>query len=847
MTEHASLPPRATYRLQLRREFTFADAERRAPYLAELGISHVYLSPILAARAGSTHGYDTIDHSRLAPDLGTMADFRAMVAAFHRHGLGLIVDIVPNHMGIGPENLRWMDLLRWGSTAENAGFFDIDWDPPQPHLAGKIMLPVLDRPLDDILAAGDIEITHDGAGFAARWRGQVWPITPPSLPNIAPEDGADIAASYSLGSPARLRRLLASQCWHLAEWRLAATEINYRRFFAINDLAAIRVEDPAVFEASHALILQLVEEGAIDGLRIDHIDGLADPKSYLDRLDQAIRARGREPYILVEKIQGEGEMLPAAWPVAGTTGYDRLAAIDRLFCDGDGADLIIGRYRRATGRKRSPYDLVLAAKRHFLKTEYAIEINRLARSAQRLAGAEAVLPDRPIEAFEHAVRELIVGLPVYRSYVDTDGASAMDLWWLDAAFDAAELDDPELAEFLRRALTADLAPLFQQVSGPAMAKGLEDTVFYQYVPILALNEVGGGAEPGPLGLEGFHALNQAKRRTRPDELIAGSTHDTKRGEDARARLLCLTSIADDFAAALEHWHRPIAAGPPLGYNEQYYLWQTMLGAWPPGLQPDDAAGLADFAARLRPAMRKAVREAEEHTSWVEPDAGYEAILRGFIEALLDPGRSAPFLADFAAFAERLGFWGALTSLSATLLRLTSPGVPDLYQGAEGWNLSTVDPDNRRAVDFAAAAVRLGVPVPTLGALRSAWHDGAVKTALIRSVLALRRRCPLLFSRGDYEALRASGEQADCLVAFTRTGPEGRLIVLAPRFWPRLWPEDAEAPRWGETRIMLPPGQYRDALTGAEIGIAPQTECRVADLLGGFPCAVLAAECRGGDG
>ena len=455
-----------------------------------------------------------------------------------------------------------------------------------------------------------------------------------------------------------------------------------------------------------------------------------------------------------------------------------------------------------------------------------------------------VLPDRPIEGFEQALREIITGLPVYRSYVDANGASAMDLWWLDAAFNAADLDDPELADFLRGALTAELAPLFQQVSGPAMAKGLEDSVFYQYVPILALNEVGGGADPGPLGLEGFHALNQAKRRGRPDELIAGSTHDTKRGEDARARLLCLTSIADDYAAALARWHRPIAAAPPLGYNEQYYLWQTMLGAWPPGLRPGDAAGLADFAARLRPAMRKAVREAEEHTSWVEPDAGYEAILRGFIETLLDPGRSAPFLVDFTTFAERLGFWGALTSLSATLLRLTSPGVPDLYQGAEGWNLSMVDPDNRRPVDFAAAAARLQAPLPALGTLRATWHDGAVKTALIRSILGLRRRCPLLFARGDYEPLRPRGEQADCLVAFTRTGKEGRLIVLAPRFWPRLWPEGAAAPCWGEARIALPPGQYRDVLTGAEIGIGPETEARVAELLGGFPCAVLAAERSG---
>ncbi|MGB8842831.1 MAG: malto-oligosyltrehalose synthase [Aliidongia sp.] len=851
MAETANLPPRATYRLQLNAKFTFADAARVAPYLAGLGISHVYLSPILAAHAGSPHGYDVVDHDRLAPDLGALADFHSMVTNFRRHALGIIVDLVPNHMGIGADNGRWMDVLRWGRAAAGAGFFDIDWESPQPYLRGKVMLPVLDRPLDEILKAREIRIAHGADGFTAQWRGQAWPLTPPSLPPRAEADAGRVVRALNRGSPTRLHRLLDRQHWYLAEWRRAAAEINYRRFFAINDLIAIRVEDAAVFTESHRLILRLVEDGSIDGLRIDHIDGLADPKAYLERLDRAIRSYGREPYILVEKILAEGETLPQSWPVAGSTGYDRLGAIDRLFYDEAGADYLIGRYRRATGRTAAPGAMLRSAKRRFLETEYRSEIGRLARGAHRLAATRPGLRDRPLALFEQAFRDIIAVLPVYRCYVDRDGADATDRWRLKAAFDAANLADRELAVFLHAILSGaddrrstddcpaglDLATLFQQISGPAMAKGLEDTVFYQYVPFLALNEVGGTPDARPLGIEAFHAINQTKRRTRPDELVAGSTHDTKRGEDARARLLCTSSAAEFWDAALTRWCHSRDIDAAIDANERYYLFQTMLGAWPPGLAPEDTDGLAAFADRLRPALVKAAREAKEQTNWADPDPAYEAALNDFIDKSLDPSRSGPFLADFAATADLFGFWGALTSLSATLLRLTVPGVPDFFQGSERWNLAMVDPDNRRPVNFTAAAARQTPPLP-LADLRASWHDGAVKTALIGRVLAARRRWPLLFARGDYVPLRPHGTHADCLIAFARTGQDGGIVVLAPRFWPRLWPQTARQPHWGDTVTVVPAGRYRNILSGAVFDFAAERECRVEDLLGSFPCALL---------
>jgi (1->4)-alpha-D-glucan 1-alpha-D-glucosylmutase len=493
--------------------------------------------------------------------------------------------------------------------------------------------------------------------------------------------------------------------------------------------------------------------------------------------------------------------------------------------------------------------------------EYAGEIDRLAHAARALGGAGAT-----VEAFRTAFREIIAAMPVYRCYVDAHGASAEDRRWLKAAFDGAAIDDPALAAFLWRLLAAEgpppLAPkdpagptrecfrtdaqarrdlilLFQQVSGPAMAKGLEDTVFFRYVPLLGLNEVGGAAEPRPLAPEAFHAANRDKVRTAPDELVAGSTHDTKRGEDARARLVCLTSDAEAWDAALTRWRIGEQTLP--GTSVEHCFYQTLLGVWPPGLRGDDAAGLAALAARLRPAMLKAVREAKERTNWTRTDPAYEAALAEFIETRLDPGRSQSFLRDFALLAERVGFWGALTSLSATLLRLTVPGVPDIFQGSEGWNLSLVDPDNRRPVDFDAARRRMRTSIQACAALPSSWHDGSVKTGLTREILALRRCRPGLFSRCGYRPLQPKGDRADCLVAFAREDASERVVVLAPRFWPRLWPEGAARPIWGGTSIVVPPGRYRNRLTGAAYAADGRTSVLVEELLRDFPCAVLATE------
>jgi (1->4)-alpha-D-glucan 1-alpha-D-glucosylmutase len=864
------LPPRATYRLQLTRDFTFADAAAQAPFLAQLGVSHAYLSPILTARPGSTHGYDVTSHDEINPELGGEAGFTALVAALRREGLGVLVDIVPNHMGVDPGNARWIDVLRWGQASASAEFFDIDWHPPQGELAGKVLLPFLGGEPTDLVENGELQLAFDHTGFWVRYHDNAWPATPTSIGPIldhaatgAPELqplARDFASLDALAaSPAamqsraaqllaelgnrreshaaieaavtawngsgkhRLQALLDRQCWRLADWHRASEEINYRRFFAINDLIAIRAERTEVFEASHALILRLVGEGLIDGLRIDHIDGLADPKTYLDRLASAMIERGRTPYILVEKILGADEALPASWSAAGTTGYDRLGPIDRLFCDPVGAERIIRHYCRLTGRPADPAGMLLAAKRRFLETEFAAEMTRLAQAAHVLA-ADAW----PLDDIRQAIIALIAHLPVYRTYLDAAGIGEGDRARLMAALGAARIEPPTLGEFLGRVLTGDMpddaahavARLFQQLSGPAMAKGLEDTVFFQHVPLLALNEVGG--EPGATGLalDTFHDLNRLKQRTRPDEMIAGSTHDTKRGEDARARLLCLSSVPDLWQERLDAWLADATAPSP---NDAIYLYQTLIGAWPPGLEAGDQA----FAERVGPAMLKAVREAKEHTDWNAPDAAYEETLARFVA-------NAP-TAEVAAFSETIGFWGALTSLSATLLRLTTPGVPDIYQGSDGWNLSMVDPDNRRPVDYAEAARRLTDGRVGIEDLPARWHDGAVKSFMMRQVLALRCERPDWFATGGYEPLAAEGARSDLLIGFARE----KAIVLAPRFWPQLWPAGAAAPNWGDTRIALPPGRYRHCFTDACLTIGDALP--VGDVLGDFPVALLVAD------
>ena len=877
MPEQSWTPPRATYRLQLTRDFTFADAAAQAPFLARLGVSHAYLSPILTARPGSSHGYDVTDHAEINPELGGEDGYQALVGALRREGLGVIVDIVPNHMGIGTGNRRWLDLLRWGRASANADFFDIDWHPPQPALTDKVLLPFLAGEPADLVAAGEITLGFGTDGFAVRYHDHRWPVTPTSVGPIleyaaagAPELrplARDFTALDALAQAAgalrsradqlmaelmdrreshpaiqaavaawngsgrhRLTQLLDRQCWRLADWHKASDQINYRRFFAINDLIAIRAERREVFEASHDLILDLVGDGLIDGLRIDHIDGLADPKTYLDRLASAMTERGRHPYILVEKILGAGETLPMAWTAAGTTGYDRLGPIDRLFCDPAGAEPIVRHYCRLTGRPADPNAMLPAAKQRFLETEFAAEMTRLAQALHWIA-ADAW----PIETLRAAVIATIGALKVYRTYVDGTPIAEDGRARILAAIAAAGTDAPALGHFLGEVLTGDMpgepahgvAVLFQQLSGPAMAKGLEDTVFFQHVPLLALNEVGG--EPGAtaLSIADFHDLNQTKQRMRPDEMIAGSTHDTKRGEDARARLLCLTSIGDQWQDQLDAWLTHTTAPRP---NDAIYYYQTVIGAWPPGLAMGDAEALAAFNARVGPALLKAAREAKEMTGWNEPDAAYEDRLQRFVTAVMPR--------DLGPFCETVGFWGALTSLSATLLRLTTPGVPDLYQGSDGWNLSMVDPDNRRPVDFPAAERRLDAARVGLANLARRWHDGAVKSFLIRRVLAFRHEHPALFNDGRYQPLMIDGAQADLLVGFAREG-DGHAIVLAPRFWPQLWPDTAGLPQWGDTSLTLPGGTYRNILTDARLTI--DGALPVGDLLGDFPVGLLVAE------
>ncbi|MDR3516603.1 MAG: malto-oligosyltrehalose synthase [Azospirillaceae bacterium] len=925
-------PPRATYRLQLTKDFTFRDAAAIAGYLADLGISHAYLSPILMAKPGSTHGYDVIDHDRLNPELGTAADFAALATAFRDRGLGIIVDIVPNHMGIGDGNWRWMDVLEWGELSPEAGFFDIDWQAPRPDMVGKLLLPVLSQSFGAALDAGEIALSLDAdqGEFVACCGGTRFPLSIASYGEIltaavrpisgstawplsaiardftdidalagdvdrqrrqaatskttlasllrgdaAVRQALEAAVSAINGgeSPLTLGSLLDRQFWRLAHWRTASDEINYRRFFAINELIGIRAERPEVFEATHRIVLQLVAEGMIDGLRIDHVDGLYDPKAYLERLRDAVEQTGRPAYILVEKILAHGEALPQNWPVAGTTGYDRLGPIDRLLVDPEAKPRLAALYHQFTGRVNPIAQILRDSKREFLVTDYSGEIGRLARTIHELACRDWTTRDITLNALERGLREIIAQFPVYRTYADHDGISATDRGRIEAAATAAnsagdDVDDV-LYRFLRDLLTLDLAASeffsrdevlavamrFQQLSGPAMAKGMEDTAFYRYVPLLVLNEVGGDPDEFALDPADFHRFNQEKRQSHPDELIPGSTHDTKRGEDARARLACLSSMVDAWALSLERWHdahaglrTAIDGRPAPSANDEYYLYQTILSAWPPLLSADDQPGRADFAARIEAALLKAVREAKLRTSWDRPREDYETSVYHFAETLLTSERTARFRAELVEWQRQLGFKGALTSLSATLLRLTTPGVPDIYRGSETWNLALVDPDNRWPVDFDAARSRLatlqqrfpnGVAEPR-GArtLVEQWQDGLAKTHLIVQTLATRRRWPGLFAHGDYQPLSAQGAKAQLLFAFARHSEDHRVIVVAPRLWPLIWPATATAAIWDDTRLQVPSGSYLNVLTGEPWLSNGADGLPVQALLANFPVALL---------
>jgi (1->4)-alpha-D-glucan 1-alpha-D-glucosylmutase len=915
--------PRATYRLQFHRAFGFRDAAALAPYLARLGVSHIYASPYLKARAGSTHGYDIVDHGQLNPELGTEADFNAMVAAFKANGLGQVLDFVPNHMGVGgSDNAWWLDTLEWGEDSVFAGWFDIDWDPDPRYLRGKLLVPFLGEQYGAVLEAGQLQLRFDpDRGDFAVWAydAHKLPICPlhyarilgdahpdlerlgdafsglpawrPRIPQRARDlqgelgalvrdrndvrDAVTAAVARLNGEPGRLDTwrdldaLIQDQHWRAAHFRVAADDINYRRFFNINDLAGLRMELPELFEHAHRLVFDLLERGILDGLRIDHVDGLLDPKGYLLRL----RAEAPRPiWLIVEKILARHEALRPDWQVDGTTGYEFANLLLGLLVDPDGDAGLTWLYQDFTGIETEFPQVVRASKLRIMRNEMASELNVLARDGARIARQNPRTADFTRTVLQRALQAVVACFPVYRTYIDGSvsptEADRRDIDWALAQARRIETDlDPSVFDFLHQLLTADLvaqprsgfsrhsvvrfAMRVQQYSGPVMAKGLEDTAFYRYNRFVALNEVGGNPDQFGISLAAFHATTANRAQQHPHAMLGTATHDTKRGEDTRARLAVLSELPEEWQRQVQAWSRILRArrGDVTGQaapdrNDEYVIYQLLVGAWPAeltGTDRIDPDALNAFADRMAAVMTKCMREAKRHSTWAAPDDAYESATQAFLRDALDPAASDAFLTAFLPFQFRIARLGFRNTLVQTALKLTLPGVPDIYQGAELWDLSLMDPDNRRPVDYptrAAALERIERQMrndrpAAIRTMAEDWRDGRLKLALTATLLEIRRAHPALFADGDYQPLMASGPDADRVVAFTRTlGPE-RLLVIAARFPAR----DEAGPAGTDTTIAVPAGRWRDVLTGTPV-VTETDAAAIAPLLRDLPVAVL---------
>jgi (1->4)-alpha-D-glucan 1-alpha-D-glucosylmutase len=904
-------PPRATYRLQFHRGFTFRDALALVPYLDDLGVSHIYASPLTEAKPGSKHGYDIVDHNRLNPEIGSEVEFRALVAALHERGMGLVLDIVPNHMGIGSGNAWWLDVLEWGETSPYARYFDINWDAARADLRGRVLLPVLGDQYGVILEAGEIVLRFDAANgcFDFWYYEHRFPVSPLCYSPILTAGGAPLgvlanefavlkrvrrsarrAAAAALkrrlceatadtgvapaisdavqalsGRPGdarsfrRLHQLLDRQAYRLAYWRVAADEINYRRFFNINELAGLRIEQPELFAETHRLIFGMAERGDIDGLRIDHIDGLFDPALYLSAL------RGRFPspfYLVVEKILAHYETLPD-WPVDGSTGYDFANQVLGLFVDPEGERAMTRLYQRLTGRHEDFDAVLLAAKHRIMAVNLSSEMNVLARRLHRLSMRHVRTRDFTFNGMLAALERVIAAFPVYRTYVSKHGTSASDRRYIDWAIAQAEKQvravDTSIFDFLRGVLTVELpghprravlraAMQFQQVTGPVMAKAAEDTAFYRYFRSLALNEVGGDPRRFGLSLAGFHHLMGERSAAWPRTMSATATHDTKRGEDARIRIAMLSEMPRRWTQVVTRWLRfnrsrrsEVDGSIAPDRNVEYLFYQTLVGVWPLDIALADVDRVKVLAERVGAYMLKAVREGKEVSSWSNPDTEYEAALARFVAASLDSSRPSVFLEDVQRFIESIARPAAIASLAQTAIKLTAPGVPDIYQGCELWDFSLVDPDNRRTPDWQQRAALLSRLAETGAPAADAdWRDGHEKLLVVSRLLRLRQTHPHLFANGEYIPLHGEGGiGGDHLCAFARRGEGTSLVVAVPRLVYRLC-GNGDAPDWGDTVLALPEQRrWRDVFTGRRYGGCASIPA--GELFARFPVAALVAE------
>ncbi len=868
--------PIATYRLQLTADFDFDAAAAVLPYLKALGITHLYSSPFMKARKGSSHGYDVVDHTKINPELGGDAGFERLSRALRQHDLGLILDFVPNHVGVHfADNPWWLDVLEWGEASPHAVSFDIDWEQLPYRARGGVLLPIIGSSYGQALETGEIELRYDASegSFSAWYFEHRLPIAPERyseiLHTVVREAGAEnsaagkrlseLASRYKgLRHPNRkeapafkaeirditggadliarglaayragpdraaqtlsLHHLLERQHYKLGHWRLASSDINYRRFFDVNSLAGLRVEDAGTFDAAHRLVKKLITEGKLQGLRLDHIDGLRDPVQYFQRLCRLIRdAQGKarkEFYVVVEKILGEHEDLHRFTGVHGTTGYEWLNSVTRVLIEGNGLEPLDEIWRQISNLPPRLAPVLMEAKRRVLETLLTSEFTVLARLLARIAAGHYSTRDFSADSLRQALELYVLHFPIYRTYLSSAGASDSDRALITETIEKARADwfaaDEGIFDFLRDTLTMDLvkpgraphSPLrvrrfalkVQQFTGPLMAKSLEDTAFYRYHRLLALNEVGGEPSAPALSVNAFHEAMKIRARDWPHGMTATATHDTKRGEDARARLMALTEIPGEWTSTVARWK--ILNAPHLvtegamrapSATFEYMLYQALLGAWPLG--PGDDA----LSERVRAYAIKAAREGKQETSWLNPDEAYEAGVNTFITRILDRSMSADFINSLDNLARRVALLGALNSLSQITLKATMPGVPDFYQGTEFWDLSLVDPDNRRPVDFAKRATVLGsIEKPDWQELSRHWPDGHVKLAWTRHLLKLRTELADVFARGDYEPLEVSGPHRDHIIAFARRrGRDAAITVVAKSFAPmtqsgRNWP------------------------------------------------------------
>jgi (1->4)-alpha-D-glucan 1-alpha-D-glucosylmutase len=995
-TKDALLPriPVSTYRLQFGPAFTFLDAMKIVPYLNGLGITDIYASPCFKARKGSTHGYDVIDPNTLNPELGGEKAFNRLTAILKEHGMGLILDIVPNHMCVeSEENLWWMDVLENGPSSAYADFFDIDWHPIKKELENRVLIPVLGDQYGTVLENGELSLVFEKGAFFVRYHDYKFPILPETYADIL-QQGADAARSkVSSGDPnmvellsiitalgclpaytekgeerlierhrekeiikGRLKRLyrgspavrsiidedisslngtkgnsqtfdlldtlLSKQVWRLSHWRVATDEINYRRFFDINSLAAIRMEDPSVFQKTHDLVSRLVGEGKVTGLRVDHPDGLYNPAEYFRRLQRecffrvrfAALARTRDKtasldkalllaevrkeyeegassdpqfkpfYIIGEKILTKGEYVPEGWPIFSTIGYAFLNPLNGIFVDIERSKAFDQIYNGFIRSKPDYQDLVYEKKKLIMLALMSGEINTLAHYLDLISERSRYTRDFTRNSLKTAIMETIACFPVYRTYITPLVVNERDLRYIEQAITKAKGRNPALSatifDFLQRVLQlhypekfcetdktewVDFVMRFQQVTSPVMAKGLEDTVFYVYNRLVSLNEVGGNPERFGTTLEAFHGKNIETAKSSPCSQITTSTHDTKRSEDARARLNVLSEVPDEWRSRLIRWSKfnkrkkPLVNGRMVpDRNEEYLLYQTLLGIWP--FHPPADHEHEAFKTRIKNYMLKAVKEAKINSSWISPDSAYEEALSGFVDTILSRSAANLFMQDFNAFQTRISYFGIFNSLSQTLLKIISPGVPDFYQGTELWDFSLVDPDNRGPVDFKMRKKKLkkvmkGTALERDGlknfakALLRKPQDDDIKLYVTFMSLKCRNENRDLFKHGLYIPLTIEGSAKESVCAFVRILGEQAVLAAVPRFLTRLLKGIGEMPfgrrAWADTAILIPgeipPGGYRNIFTGDLVEENKQNGKRgllLSDVFANFPVALL---------